>query len=113
MPKCTGALGVSSGKIAKESFKASSIWSSSYAPGNGRLNQRSTWIAKSQNNEQWLQIDLGQWKSVTRIGTQGRYDKDQWVKTYEVSSSLYGGHYDFYKENDQPKVLWEISRSRE
>ena len=107
---CTEALGAGSGKISDNAFRASSVWDNNHGAAHARLNKvqrqglASSWSARVNDDQQWLQIDLGGWKSVTRVATQGRHDRDQWVTSYTVSYSLYGGHFDFYKENDQIKV---------
>ena len=107
---CTEALGAGSGKISDNAFRASSVWDNNHGAAHARLNKvqrqglASSWSARVNDDQQWLQIDLGRWKSVTRVATQGRHDRDQWVTSYTVSYSLYGGHFDFYKENDQIKV---------
>ena len=51
------------------------------------------WVAKISNKGQWLEVDLGETTKVTMVATQGRYDYDQWVKTYKVAYSQYGGHF--------------------
>jgi len=40
-------------------------------------------------------VDLGETTKVTMVATQGRYDYDQWVKSYKVAYSKYGGHFVF------------------
>ena len=59
------------------------------------LGRGGAWVAKVSNKGQWLEVDLGETTKVTMVATQGRYDYDQWVKTYKVAYSIYGGHFVF------------------
>lgn len=49
-----------------------------------------TWTANFLNTKQWVQLDLGVPKRVTRIQTKGRSDMPQWVTNYTVSYSING-----------------------
>ena len=60
--------------------------------GSGRTG---AWSSKLNNKGQWLEVDLGETTKVTMVATQGRYDYDQWVKSYKVAYSKYGGHFAF------------------
>ena len=53
------------------------------------------WSSRHNNKGQWLEVDLGETAKVTMVATQGRYDADQWVKSYKVAYSKYGGHFVF------------------
>ena len=72
---------------------ASSSWGSAYGPSNARLHFRSghvktgAWSSRTNDKNQWLQVDLGKKLEVTAIHTQGRYDSNQWVMSYTVSYS--------------------------
>ena len=48
------------------------------------------WAALHNNNQQYLQVDLGKETLVTGVATQGRADCDQWVTRYKLSYSLDG-----------------------
>ena len=63
------------------------------------------WSAKLNNKGQWLEADLGETTAVAMVATQGRYDHDQWVKSFKVAYSKYGSHFEF-----QNKVTYEINR---
>ena len=76
----TYPLGMENGAISDSQISASSQWDSSLSPKNGRLNheqgpkKRGAWSARTNNDEQWLQIDLrDQQTKVTRVGMQGSY----------------------------------------
>ena len=103
-----------SGEITDGQITASSEWSSTHAPSLARLNRvkegnkAGSWAAKTNDVNQWLQIELGSdYTKVTRIVTQGRSDYDQWVKTYKLQYSEDGVNYQFYREQGQTedKVL--------
>lgn len=51
------------------------------------------WIAKTSDKGQWIQVDLGEIKEVTKVGMQGRQDYPQWVTRYRVSYSIHGQHF--------------------
>ena len=65
-------------------------------------NKAGSWAAKTNNVNQWLQIELGSdYTKVTRIVTQGRSDYDQWIKTFKLQYSEDGVNYQFYREQGQ------------
>ena len=41
---------------------------------------------------------------VIKIGIQGRYDANQWVKSFTVSYGMNGFHFRFYKEGGRTRV---------
>ena len=97
-----------SGEITDGQITASSEWSSTHAPSFARLNRvkegnkAGSWAAKTNDVNQWLQIELGSdYTKVTRIATQGRSDRDQWVKTYKLQYSEERVNYQFYREQGQ------------
>ena len=51
------------------------------------------WIAKTSDKGQWIQVNLGKIKEVTKVGIQGRQDYPQWVTKYRVSYSMDGQHF--------------------
>ncbi|XP_077985081.1 retinoschisin-like [Glandiceps talaboti] len=88
---CHGVpVGVASGTISNSQMTASSNWASNHMAYNGRLNfcqsgYSCSWCAKQNTVGQWLQIDLGGSREVTKVATQGRQDHDQWVTSYKLS----------------------------
>ena len=112
-PQCMNALGMQSRDIPDSAVTASSqINPSSYAASVGRLNflmsgsgKYGSWAAGTNNERQWFRVDLGSWRKISAVATQGRQDADQWVKKYTLSYSYDGV---FYKtvndENNQTKV---------
>ena len=82
-------------QIPDSAFKASSSYNAiSFAPYVGRLHFLSagsgkygSWTAATNNEFQWLQLNLGSWTKISAVETQGRQDADQYVKTYTLSFS--------------------------
>ena len=93
------------GGISNAKTTASSQYYSPYQSYHARLNSRSgSWVPRTNNGYQWLQVDLGKKTEVTGIKTQGRYNAHQWVTSYRVSYSNDGSTFQTYKENNQDKV---------
>jgi hypothetical protein len=84
------AFGVEKGKIINSQMTSSSSWSTALATQKGRLNGVGSWSARRNDQNQWIQVDLGRKEVITAIATQGRSNYNQWVKTYSVSYSLDG-----------------------
>ncbi|XP_063068776.1 retinoschisin 1a [Engraulis encrasicolus] len=62
-------------------------WFSSWTASKARLNSQGfgcAWLAKYQDTNQWLQIDLKEVKVVSGILTQGRCDADEWITKYSL-----------------------------
>ncbi|XP_060626735.2 coagulation factor V [Anolis sagrei] len=89
---CSLPLGMESGAIEASQITASSYrktWWSSWEPNLARLNLKgrtNAWQAKSNNNQQWLQIDLLRLKKITGIITQGAKSMttEMYVKTFSI-----------------------------
>ncbi|XP_078346340.1 uncharacterized protein LOC144631705 isoform X1 [Oculina patagonica] len=98
---CVSPLGLTNKKLPNSAFTASSEWDGRHGASNARLHHVSgwgrtgAWSAKLNNKGQWIEVDLSETTKVTMVATQGRYDHDQWVKTYKVAYSKYGGHFVF------------------
>ena len=113
--KCAAAIIFFLRSIYPVSLYCSWQWSSKFGPSKGRLNHHTTYIAKSSNKGQWIQVDFGSVAKVTKIGTQGRYSQyyqyyqhyqhlqyRQWVSKYTVSYSVNGGYFEnqLHKSSD-------------
>ena len=113
-------MGMESGEILDEQITASSILDASHAAHQGRLNfqevykqngdvQKSgSWLAHTNDENQWLQVDLLREESVvTSVATQGRNKRpnrrgySQWVKTYKLQYSNNGVNFKYYKDQRQ------------
>jgi hypothetical protein len=77
------------------------------------MNGEASWTARGRDQNQWIQIDLGNERVVTGVGTQGRRNADQWVKTYTVSYSSDGQSFDYYKINGVVMVSLKTMTSRQ
>ena len=110
--KFTQPLGMEDSKIADEAITTSSVLDESHGPSRSRLNtkpegeQMGAWAAKDNDENQWLQVDLGKTVEVTRVGTQGSGDSaEHRVTSYTLSVSQDGEDFQLYKENGEEKVL--------
>ena len=67
-----------------------------------------SWSADLNEAGQWLQIDLGEERLVTKLATQGRpsWSPPQWVRSNKILFSSDSVHvkWEEYKENDVVKV---------
>ncbi|XP_068725982.1 uncharacterized protein [Montipora capricornis] len=100
-------VGISnSAVIRNQRFSASSSLGSSFLPSKGRLNGASAWIPSStNNNNDYLQIDLGSVYFVCAVATQGNPSADDWTKTYKIETSLDNVNWQMYQENNVVKVF--------
>ena len=114
-------LGMQNGAIQDSQIKASSEWDGNHAAIQGRLHFKAipgkagSWSARSNDMNQWLQIDLGnQHTKVTRIATQGRNAYNQWVTKYKLLFSDNGVNFHYYKEqgNQAIKVRQSLTTNR-
>ena len=93
-------LGMENDQIPNSAITASSVYSS-YRADQGRLYNQGgsrgsgTWLAGTNNLEQWFQVELGDWTKITRVCTQGRLNGANWVTKYKL---VYGYDAVFYKE---------------
>ncbi|KAL9960826.1 hypothetical protein ACROYT_G034331 [Oculina patagonica] len=97
---CQDALGMESGLIPDAQINASTAIS--YLPSkNARLNHPNNWGSTINNDEQWLDIDVGyEFTKITGVATQGRGDWDQWVTKYKLQIT-FNNNSSFYKEPGQ------------
>lgn len=56
------------------------------------------WSAKVNDFNQWFQVDLGAYTRVTRVATQGKNGRDQWVLRYRLQYSGDGVTFRFVKK---------------
>lgn len=126
IPKPTGAcsnpLGLSFNggrfKIPDSAFTASSYFKSngwSARPANARLylmdnpksNHIGAWCASSlaDKNSSWLQVDLGEQKSISFIATQGRDKHYERIKEFVILHSKDGRNFEQYQEKGQVRIF--------
>ena len=101
---CRFPAGVESKLIPDSSFTASTVATSpqTFPAHNARLNLVPPWAASVQDQNQWLQIDLGQKSNITGVATQGQWQR--WVKTYKISYSDDGSTWTTYQAGGIEKV---------
>uniref|UniRef100_A0A8C2UK34 Contactin associated protein 2 n=1 Tax=Chinchilla lanigera TaxID=34839 RepID=A0A8C2UK34_CHILA len=83
-------------------FSSSSSMSSSYAPGYAKINKRGGaggWSPSDSDHYQWLQVDFGNRKQISAIGTQGRYSSSDWVTQYRMLYSDTGRNWKPYHQD--------------
>ncbi|XP_030749920.1 hemocytin [Sitophilus oryzae] len=86
--------------LPDSAFSASSVLSASFAPKYGKLNTKITeksggsWAPQYTNQEQYLEVDLGQQEPVYGVIVQGSPLYDEYVTSYMVLYSPDG--FDFY-----------------
>ena len=98
--------------ISDTQISASSQWSPVYGPHEGRLNnkRRGVWVAVKNDINQWLQVDLGSYSTITAVATQGRSRMvRQWVTKFKIKYSVDGSSFQTYKEpgSSSAKVKFE------
>ena len=71
-------------------INASSRLDSSHGASFGRLYGSSSWCSSSASPSAYLQIDLGQVKTVTGVATQGNPSSDKWVTNYNIGYGYNG-----------------------
>lgn len=104
---CQDALGMETGGITDGQITASSAWNAVHAPFYARLHFQATtgkagsWSAGSNDVNQWLQIDLVQKMTVTRVAlAQGRNCSIcyQYVRKYKLQYGFNGEDFQYYRE---------------
>lgn len=104
---CHEALGMENFAISDGQISASSEWSSTLAAFLGRLHLKrssgkaGSWSTRANDDNQWLQVDLGRHTKVTGIATQGRNGYPQWVTKYKLQYSNDGVNFQYYREQGQ------------
>ena len=96
-----------SGAILDSQISASSEWDSNHAAQQARLHfvqtvhRTGAWSARSNDLNQWLQVDLLNTTRVSGVATQGRNGCpcDQWVTKYKLQYSEDGQAFKFYRRS--------------
>ena len=90
--------------ISDAQISASSQRDDNHAAKQARLrvkvdgNKSGGWSARRDDFNQWLQVDLGSYTTVTRVATQGRSGHDEWVTKYGLQYSDDGDIFHFFEE---------------
>ena len=62
------------------------------------------WTKANSDANPWLQVDFQGKVTLLKVATQGRFDQDQWVKSYSLSSAYNSVHFELYKQFGEIKV---------
>ena len=95
------------GAIADAQISASSQYDRNSGPQSARLNGRGGWRPRINNRDQWLQVHLEKYTTVSRIATQGRSSRryrPYSVTSYRLQYSDDGVNYHSYKARGQDSV---------
>ena len=93
-----------SSAISDQRFSSSSSLSGS-SPSDGRLNGFNAWIPSTNNdNNDFLQIDLGSLYFICGVATQGNPNGNDWTETYTIETSKDNDVWTFYSEGSSEKV---------
>ena len=93
--------------ITDEQITASSEYDPNHAAIQSRLHfqagngKTGAWSAGSNDDSQWLQIDLIGQYIVTRVATQGRNGHAQWVTEYKLQYGDDGNNFQYYRKQGQ------------
>ena len=96
-----------SGAILDSQISASSEWDSNHAAQQARLHfvqtvhRTGSWSARSNDLNQWLQVDLLNTTRVSGVATQGRNgpSDSQWVTKYKLKYSEGGRAFKCYRRS--------------
>jgi hypothetical protein len=102
--KCQLPLGLENKGIPNARMRSSSYRYAACSPFNARLNQPYAWCSKYRKTGEWLTVDFGATTKMTAIGTQGRRNANEWVKSYYLTSSRKGIRWATYREGRKTKV---------
>uniref|UniRef100_A0A672V786 Contactin associated protein family member 5 n=1 Tax=Strigops habroptila TaxID=2489341 RepID=A0A672V786_STRHB len=100
---CDDAL-VSS--LPSTALTSSSDLFSTHSPSFAKLNRRDGaggWSPLDSNEQQWLQVDLGDRLEIVAVATQGRYGSSDWVTSYTLMFSDTGRNWKQYRQDD---TIW-------
>ena len=109
-PVCLEALGMQNKEIPDGAITASTEYDSETKAYYGRLHflrgswTAGGWAAQSNDNDQFLQVNFGGWRKVTRVAIQGREDEDQWVEEFSLSYGYDSVFFQHYTEDEVKKV---------
>ncbi|EDO27848.1 predicted protein, partial [Nematostella vectensis] len=103
---CAFALGMENKRILNSQITASSFFGPNHTPWQARLNNQminggstGSWSAQTSTIDEWLQVDLGSEKTITKVATQGRPNNhNQWVRSYAIRHSLDQATWSFCSE---------------
>ncbi|KAM3667923.1 contactin-associated protein-like 5 [Ammospiza maritima maritima] len=89
--------------LPSAALTSSSELFSTHSPSFAKLNRRDGaggWSPLESNEQQWLQVDLGDRVEVVAVATQGRYGSSDWVTAYALMFSDTGRNWRQYRQDD-------------
>lgn len=93
--------------ISDLQITASSELINTHSARNARLYYKrvpGAWTKAYSDTNPWLQVDFQGKVTLLKVATQGRFDQDQWVKSYSLSSAYNSVHFELYKQFGEIKV---------
>ena len=84
---------MASGEIDDSQISASSQLDEDHSAAQARLHSSADgsrgggWSALTNDDNQWLQVDIGSYTRVTSVATQGGNSKNEWVTKYTLQYS--------------------------
>ena len=116
-PGCTLPLGISdTNKIPDIAFRSTTQQDENFAAKYGRLNHITSngdqggWCSRTNDVNQYLEIDLRNVSKITAVATQGRYENNWWTTKYSISYSLTAdGYFTPYLSNKVSRTLKTLS----
>ena len=98
-------VGVSDSNVISDQRFLASSFRSGRIPSDGRLEGSDAWIPLTNDDDNdFLQIDLGSLYFVCGVATQGNPNNDHWTETYKIKTSLGNVEWTFYSEGGSEKV---------
>ena len=91
-------------KIPDSALTASSSLRNGLDPRYARLHSATSWSAAINDNNPWLQVDLGMEAAIKKIATQSKHNSLRRVETYKILSRVDGGDWKPYHEDNAVKV---------
>ncbi|KAJ7413024.1 hypothetical protein BTVI_44363 [Pitangus sulphuratus] len=92
--------------LPSTALTSSSELFSTHSPSFAKLNRRDGaggWSPLESNEQQWLQVDLGDRVEIVAVATQGRYGSSDWVTSYTLMFSDTGRNWKQYRQDD---TIW-------
>lgn len=108
---CAGQpVGTSDGFIIPDHRFSASSSRSGNDPSKARLDGASAWVPSTSNdNSDYLEIDLGSVYFVCGVATQGNSGANEWTTQYKIKTSLNNRNWTVYMEHGAEKVNHKCS----
>ena len=98
---------MASGGIVDSQISASSQLDGGHSAAQARLHFRADgsksggWSALTNDDNQWLEVDVGSYTRMTSVATQGRNSKNEWVTRYNLQYSDDGISFHMYVQSGE------------